>query len=67
MIEQVSGTTQNGIREAIARGIDEGMPLSEVIDELKREIGDEAGWRAERITRTETAHCAERGSRFAVG
>lgn len=61
VIEQVSGTTQNGIREAIARGIDEGMPLSEVIDELKREIGDEAGWRAERIARTETAHAQNAG------
>lgn len=61
VIEQVSGTTQNGIREAIARGIEDGLPLPEVIDALKREIGDDAGWRAERIARTETAHAQNAG------
>lgn len=52
----ISETTAADIRDTIAASQQAGRTLTETIAELKPLIGDEAGWRAERVARTESAY-----------
>lgn len=63
LVEQIRGTTEDRIRDAVARGVEEGRPLNEVITDLREDGSAQAGANAERIARTETAYAVTAGKR----
>lgn len=65
IVEQIRGTTENGIRAGIERAIGEGMSATEARDAVAESMGEAADWRSERIARTEAAEANVAGSQAA--
>lgn len=64
LIEQIKGTTNNDIREAVARGLTEGRTIADIRNDLMQ--SGYAANRAETIARTETAWALESGRSVAM-
>lgn len=52
--ENVSATTTDAIMAKVTKGVQEGKPITDVIDEIRGYFTDQAAVRARRIARTET-------------
>ena len=60
----ISQTTQNDLRSALATGAVEGETLADMNVRVANALGESAGWRAERIARTESTRMHSEGARL---
>lgn len=65
IIEQIRGTTEDGIRRAVESALEQGLSATEARDAVALEMRESADWRSERIARTEAAEANVAGSQAA--
>lgn len=65
IVEQIRGTTEDGIRRAIAEGLDQGLSATETQKLVQGAVTDSVPWRAEAIARTEAANANMAGNQAA--
>lgn len=56
IIEEVTGTTRDGIRQVVTAGLEEGLSQTEIARGLEQAMTDASPYRAEMIARTETSN-----------